>query len=154
TGSHPTVAVTGHFNADPYLDLAILNEGSGDLSIFLGDGHGCFTELVARDAHGRPLRLSAGNLPTGLAVADANGDGRLDLLVGNESGDVLTLLGNGDGSFQPYRRTDGHMALAVADLNGDGTDDFAFANEALDRVTVQYGQTGQQFVQGRQDGLL
>src|SRR5262249_36810203 len=29
TGSRPTVVVTGRFNADPFLDLAILNEGSG-----------------------------------------------------------------------------------------------------------------------------
>src|SRR5262249_51885822 len=34
TGSRPTVAVAGHFNADPFLDLAILNQDSGDLSIF------------------------------------------------------------------------------------------------------------------------
>src|SRR5262249_15418697 len=146
TGSKPTVVVTGRFNGDPFLDLAILNQQSGDLSIFLGDGHGGFTESVARDAHGRPLRLSAGNLPTGLTASDVNGDGKLDLLVGNEFGDVLTLLDNGDGTFQPYQRAERHIALAVADLNGDGTDDFVFANEALDRVSVTFGQAGQQVV--------
>src|SRR5262249_42661266 len=114
TGSRPTGGVTGLFNADPSADLAVLNQDSGGLAIFLGDGRGGFTEVVARDPHGKPLRLSAGNQPTGLADADVNGDGKLDLLVGNGFGDVLVLLGNGDGTFQPYRRTDGHMALAVA----------------------------------------
>jgi hypothetical protein len=154
TGSRPSVVVRGHFNGDAFPDLAILNQDSGDLSIFLGDGHGGFTEVVARDAQGRPVPLSAGNRPTGLSVADVNSDGKLDLLVGNDFGDVLTLLGNGDGSFQPYQRADRHMALAVADLNGDGRDDFIFGNEALDRVTVEYGQTAQRFVQDRHDGLL
>ncbi len=97
---------------------------------------------------------SSGNLPNGLAVADVNGDGRLDLLVGNVFGDVLTLLGNGDGTFQPYQRVNRNIALAVADLNGDGRDDFIFGNEALDRVSVQYSQLGQHFEQDRQDGLL
>ena len=49
------------------------------------------------------------------------------------------LLGNGDGTFRPYRKADQAVALAVADLTGDGKPDFIYADQGLDRVVVQYG---------------
>ena len=51
-----------------------------------------------------PVTYDAGPEPTGLTVADVNGDGKLDLLVGNAYGDVLVLVGKGDGTFRPFAR--------------------------------------------------
>src|SRR5262249_40905480 len=73
---------------------------------------------------------------------DVNHDARLDLLTGDSFGDVLVLLGQGDGTFQPYRKADQAVALAVADLDGDGVPDFVFANQGRDRVSVEYGGAG------------
>jgi hypothetical protein len=154
TGPDPVAIVTGDFNGDGHPDLAVLNKGSGDISVFLGDGHGHFTETLVTGPDGQPARLGAGNAPTGLAAADLTGDGKLDLLVSNAQGDVLTLVGNGDGTFQPYRRLDDHVALAVADVNGDGRQEVVFADASLDRVRLLSDQPGQDFVQGRQDGVL
>ena len=95
------------------------------MSIYLGNGQGGFSP---------PVTYDAGPDPTGLTVADVNRDGKLDLLVGNAYGDVLVLLGNGDGTFRPYRKADQAVALAVADLTGDGKPDFIYANQGLDRV--------------------
>ncbi|MBY0523849.1 MAG: VCBS repeat-containing protein [Gemmataceae bacterium] len=144
TGLRPTVVVTGQFDGDARPELAVLDEGSGELQVF---------DVAAAGTLVRTGVFSAGNQATGVTVADMNRDGRADLVIGNAFGDVLILLGNGDGTFQTYQRTDRSIALAVTDLNGDGRADFVLADSSLDRVIVHYSQAGQSFQQGAGDGL-
>ncbi len=117
---------------DGVSDLVILE--AGGVSIELGNGQGGFSP---------PVTYNAGSEPSGLAVADIDRDGRLDLLIGNAAGDVLILTGNGDGTFRPFEPVKDFIALAVADLKGDGVSDFVFANQSLSKVTVVYGSTNQ-----------
>src|SRR5262245_59284040 len=71
------------------------------------------------------LPLDAGPMPSALASADFNGDGRPDLAITNqtEPGGLCVLLANADGTFQPaqsYAAGDEAMAVTAADFNGDG----------------------------------
>ena len=154
TGPDPVAILTADFNGDGIPDLAVLNKGSSDLSIFLGNGHGGFTEQAGTGPDGQKVRPGAGNSPTGATAADLNGDGKLDLLVGNAQGDILILLGNGDGTFRPYQRIDRHVGLAVTDLSDADGPGIAFANESLDQVAYQADLSTTTFQQGRQNGLL
>jgi hypothetical protein len=80
-------------------------------------------------------------LPTsnfGMAAADFNGDGKMDLAIINAENNVAVLLGNGDGTFQAAKNFLTGVqptAISVADFNGDGKLDIlvpADSNNALD----------------------
>ncbi len=143
TGSDPTQVVAAPLTRDGLTDLVVLNQGSQDISIFLNNGKGGFITMP---------RVDAGNDPTGLAVSDINGDGIADLLVSNNQGDLLIILGNGNGTFKPYQRADQTVSLAVGDFNSTGQPEFVLSNTSLDQLSIEYGAT-RSFVQGRSQGL-
>jgi hypothetical protein len=90
----------------------------------------------------------------GLTVADVNRDGKLDLLVGDAYGDVLVLLGKGNGTFAPYQEANQSIELAVADLTGKGSKDVIYADQGLDRVVVDYGAGNSSVLANQSTGLL
>ena len=148
TASPAQVVRMGDFTGNGINDLAVLT--SGGVSIYLGNGHGGFLP---------PTSYAVGPDSDGLTIADLLGNGQLDLLVGNAYGDVLILVGNGDGTFRPFEPVKTAIALAVADLTGNGALDFIFADQSLNQVTVVYGTTSQnstsaQVIANQASGLL
>lgn len=134
-GTAPATAAVGDFNGDGKLDIAVINTGSGGVSILLGNGDGTFQPAVNSSASGSP---------TFLAVGDLNGDGKLDLAMANGSANTVSvLLGNGDGTFQaPVQYSVGASAgyVAVADFNGDGKLDLlAFSGGTVGTVSILLG---------------
>jgi FG-GAP-like repeat len=93
----------------------------------------------------------------GIAIADVNGDGKLDLLVADETG-VAVLLGNGDGTFQTaVNYSSGAFAaysVAVGDVNGDGKPDLAVANFCVDDGCPYDGGGGVGVLLGNGDGTF
>jgi hypothetical protein len=124
------------FNGDGKLDLAVASggcrRGCGGLSVLLGNGDGTFQAAV---------QYAGGLGHFSLAVGDFNGDGKLDLVVTNEStNNVSILLGNGDGTFQSaveYAGGSGPISVAVGDFNGDGKLDIAVAQLLNGTVSIQ-----------------
>ena len=92
---------------------------------------------MAREASSRRRSIDVGFEPNGLTVADLNGNGKADLLVSNPLGDVLVLIGNGDGTFQPVQNLDQQVALAVYAPNGTTPAAFIFADQLTDQLVVQ-----------------
>jgi hypothetical protein len=121
-------ATVGDFNRDGKLDLAVLagTAAAPIVSILLGNGDGTFQSHIDT-----PIDVSIPN-PYWIATGDLNGDGELDLVVGYQGGSAVSvLLGNSDGTFQPfvdYATAAEPTAVVVGDFNGDGKLDIATAN--------------------------
>jgi FG-GAP-like repeat/Putative Ig domain len=84
-GKSPTSIVAADLNNDGKLDLAIANSNDNTITILLGNGDGTFTP-----DSGSPFAVGRG--PTEIAVADFNGDGKLDLAVLNETDGTVSIL--------------------------------------------------------------
>jgi len=94
-----SAVVTGDFNGDGNLDVALVVVGSpaasNGLYVFLGNGDGTFQSPVISNT-GSFLQ----NIQFVGGVGDFNRDGKLDL-IGISPTQLAFLQGNGDGSFQP-----------------------------------------------------
>jgi ELWxxDGT repeat protein len=136
--NHPKSVALADFNGDGRSDLAVANTGvdnqnhDGNVSVLLSNGDGTFQV---------PRVLAVGGYPDSVAVADVNGDGRLDLAaaLGN-TGAVSVFLGNGDGTFLAARNvaTPGPVVVAIADVSGDGRPDLVVSSLTV-RVLLGYG---------------
>lgn len=125
----------GDMNEDGKSDV-VLNRGSS-IQIALGRGDGTFLPPSAS----YPAATNVGPL----VVWDLNLDGKLDVLTTDVGDDeVVTLLGNGDGTLQPARSFDGGFGVDttspfVGDFNGDGVPDVTTASGLHNYVHVHLG---------------
>ncbi len=126
----------GDLNGDGALDLALGDEG-GPNSIFLNDGAGRF------DWPGGVRTFGTGHDVThSIALADVDGDGDQDIIVGNRKPDESEVgqanavyLNDGNGNFSTPGSVrffgtlfDDTQDVEAADLNGDGAIDIIVGN--------------------------
>jgi hypothetical protein len=127
----------GDVNGDKRLDLVIAdNVTSGLVSVLLGNGDGTFQS---------PQSYPVGSGAYGVALADFNQDGQLDIAVSTDgpgaSPVVSVLLNLGGGTFGPALQVpapdaDPPAGVVAADFNGDGRPDIAVVGTLSDQVDV------------------
>ncbi len=134
-GPNVQEVLTGDFNGDGKLDLAVLGNAhyytDGTVQLFDGKGDGTFTPGAVFDL-GSPLNTD-GFETKDMVEADLNGDGHPDLVIATATlnsfaANATVLLGDGHGGFTvgtPMALGLGSSPalIAVGDVNGDGIPD-------------------------------
>jgi len=94
----------------------------------------------------QPARhIAVGKTPTHVALADVNGDGKLDAIVTNEDhGTVSVFLGDGRGGLKPasgspFAAGTHPSDIAIADFNQDRRADLAISNHTVPQFTLLLG---------------
>jgi hypothetical protein len=132
------------FDADEDGNIdALVADSFGMIWFYKGSGDGTFSTV--------PTSYGVGDVPFGMAAADVDGDGHMDVITsgvfvdeqapyGAVAGNLTSVLfGDGHGHFGPakvYRGGLSAFSAAVADFNGDGHPDVVAANQDDDSATV------------------
>jgi hypothetical protein len=101
------------------------------------------SSALFQPAPGSPIAV--GTQPTGITIADVNGDGKLDILTANSrSNDVIVLLGDGRAGFRPapgspFAAGPHPHLLALGDVNGDQKLDLAVTEHDSNEVRLFFG---------------
>jgi len=144
-GEGPNEVRAADINGDGRPDLAVSNIGSNSASVLLnGTAPGASTPSFAPQHS-----FTVGSAPRSIRAVDLNGDGRADLVVGNEGNHSLTALLNTTApgapapsfSAQTLEAEPGPMGLTVADFNGDGRQDLFYTRMSGNKALVSLNTT-------------
>ena len=129
----PRAIATGDLNGDGAPDVVVVSQDNNSVYAYRNDdaGSGAYTEVE--------IQGSGGGDPRAVDVADVNGDGALDVIVGSVSDDRISWFpNNGTGGFGAERVVAASGAINPRDVDAANLDDDA----RLEILVAQRGTEG------------
>ncbi|CAF1136632.1 unnamed protein product [Adineta steineri] len=137
----PSAVVTGRFNDDKFVDLALISPRSNTLQVLLRYEDKLEWKSI-------PMIYLTDHYPTSIAPINFNNDRIDDLAILHCNGTVTIFIGSIDGLFERKDLSIGTHAgctdkccqsLQVIDLNRDGTVDLVFIDTGMNSIQVALG---------------
>jgi len=127
-GSQPISIAAGDIDGDGKLDICSVNQNGNTFSVILNTSTNGTISFAARTYY------TTGSSPRGIAIGDLDGDGKLDVAIGNSGAATISVFRNlsttGSASFstkQDYNISTTPVTLSISDMDGDGKPDVAAA---------------------------
>ncbi len=137
TDLYPQGVAVGDLDGDGKVDIVVANYYLNTVSVYRNTSTGGGVSFAAR------VDYTTGILPRSVAIADIDGDGKLDLAVANYSSNTISVLRNtgvsGTVSFAAkadYATGSNPQSVATGDVDGDGRPDLAVANYVSNTVSI------------------
>jgi hypothetical protein len=137
TGSAPFSVAIGDADGDGKPDLAVANNASNTVSVLRN------TSTSGSVGFADKVDFVTGTRPYSVAIGDADGDGKPDLVVANVNSTTVSVLRNtstsGTVSFATkvdFGTGTNPYSVAIGDVDGDGKPDLAVANAGSNTVSV------------------
>jgi uncharacterized repeat protein (TIGR01451 family) len=128
----------GDVDDDGDLDALVANDSGQAQEVYLNDGSGAFTPHPSAPTFGT-------GASSDITLGDVDGDGDLDVLVANFSGEAQEVyLNDGHGVFTPHPidptfGAGNSRAVGLGDVDGDGDLDALVANDTAQAVYLNDG---------------
>lgn len=135
TATNPFNPAIGDIDGDGKVDIAVANEGSNSISVFKN------YSTAGNISFAPKSDFTCGAGPYRVALGDLNGDGKLDMATGNNSGNNVSVLVNisTTGSISFLNKVDYNTGpntsfIAIGDLDGDEKPDLAATVETSAQI--------------------
>ncbi len=132
-GSDPKAVCAADFDGDGFVDLAVANFESYNITVLMNAGDGSF---------GPPDSIRVGQSHYHIAAADLDGNSYADIIcTNNDSGSISILLNDGGGSFGPhtsYPIGGWPSCIATGPIDNDTLVDFAVSDANSGKIFLFY----------------